>query len=108
MLKVQLSALALAGLLSGAAQADTSDPTAPVEGPKSPALQGLPKININSPAMDEGSLPPSTGSDPRTQGNDSGRQGGAGTLEIGTPDSSKQGSNLKSGSGASGATGNQP
>ena len=47
MIKVQLCALALAGLLSTAALAGATGPTNPVEGPKSPATQGTPKININ-------------------------------------------------------------
>ncbi|AXK56497.1 hypothetical protein RZO07_09250 [Pseudomonas protegens] len=105
MIKVQLSALALAGLLSSAALAGTTGPTNPVEGPQSPAPQSTPKININPPAMDEGSLPPATGTDPRIQGNDNGRQGGAGTLDATTPDNGKTGSGSKTTTGGSGSEG---
>ncbi|KTC41846.1 MAG: hypothetical protein ACN6QY_26405 [Pseudomonas sp.] len=105
MIKVQLTALALAGLLSGVALAGSTGPTNPVEGPKSPATQGSPKININPPTMDEGSLPPATGTDPRIQGNDSGRQGGAGTLDSTTPDNGKTGTGSKTTTGGSGSEG---
>ena len=105
MIKVQLTALALAGLLSGVALAGSTGPTNPVEGPKSPATQGSPKININPPTMDEGSLPPATGTDPRIQGNDSGRQGGAGTLDSGTQDNGKSGTGSKTTTGGSGSEG---
>ncbi|WP_416760003.1 hypothetical protein ACMGGD_19350 [Pseudomonas sp. BNK-6] len=96
MIKVQLSALALAGLLSSAALAGTTGPTNPVEGPQSPAPQSTPKININ---------PPATGTDPRIQGNDNGRQGGAGTLDATTPDNGKTGSGSKTTTGGSGSEG---
>ncbi|AAY91102.1 hypothetical protein D3X12_13855 [Pseudomonas protegens] len=105
MIKVQLCALALAGLLSTAALAGATGPTNPVEGPKSPATQGTPKININPPAMDEGSLPPATGTDPRIQGNDNGRQGGVGTMDSSTPDSGKTGTGSKTTTGGSGSEG---
>ncbi|UMZ13868.1 hypothetical protein I9018_09260 [Pseudomonas sp. MPFS] len=105
MIKVQLSALVLAGLLSSAAMAGSTGPTNPVEGPKSPATQGSPKININPPTTDEGSLPPATGTDPRIQGNDNGRQGGAGTLDSGTPDNGKSGTGSKTTTGGSGSEG---
>ena len=95
MIKVQLTALALAGLLSSAAFAGSTGPTDPVQGPQSPT-QGTPKININPPPMDEGSLPPATGTDPRTQGSDTGRQGGVGTMDASDPDKAKPGTGSKS------------
>jgi hypothetical protein len=105
MIKVQLTALALAGLLSSAAFAGATGPTDPVEGPTSPAPQGMPKININPPPMEEGSLPPATGTDPRVQGNDTGRQGGVGTLDSSEPDKTPSGSGSKTTTGGSGSEG---
>ncbi|AZE10133.1 hypothetical protein C4K10_1842 [Pseudomonas chlororaphis subsp. aureofaciens] len=84
MIKSRLTLLALAGLLSSEAFAGASGPTDPVERPKSPATQGSPSININPPQVDESTLPPATGTDPRIQGNDTGR---AGTLDTDPPDS---------------------
>ena len=106
MIKAQLTAFALAGLLSSAAFAGSTGPTQPVEGPKSPATQSTPKININPPPMEEGSLPPATGTDPRVQGSDTGRQGGVGTMDSSTPDNGKTGIGSKSTTGGSGSEGN--
>ncbi|AJO77442.1 MULTISPECIES: hypothetical protein [Pseudomonas] len=86
MIQSKLTILVLAGLLSSTAFAGSTGPTDPVERPKSPATQGSPNININPPQVDEGALPPATGTDPRTQGNDTGRQGGAGTRDTEPPD----------------------
>lgn len=82
----RLTALALAALLSSSAFAGTTGPTNPVEKPKAPAIQSAPGINTDGAGIDN-RLPPSTGTDPRTQGNDPGRQGGFDLPDTETPDS---------------------
>ncbi|WP_248745661.1 MULTISPECIES: hypothetical protein [unclassified Pseudomonas] len=80
-----LAKLALAALLSSlsmtsfAAQPGTG-PTDPLESPQPPLAPG--GINPgNNPVINNGATPPGTesGIDPRTQGNDPGRQGGMNT-----------------------------
>ena len=89
-----LTALALAVLLSPLAVAGTTasgtGPTNPVEAPKAPAIQSAPGINTNGTGVDN-SLPPSTGTDPRIQGNDTGRQGGLNLPDTKTPDNAAPG-----------------
>lgn len=103
MIKSKLTLLALAGLLSSTAFAGSTGPTDPVEAPTSPATQGMPKINLNPPPLDDSSLPPATGTDPRIQGNDIDRQGGAGTMD--TRPSEGSGSRSKTTTGGSDAEG---
>ncbi|AZD07255.1 hypothetical protein C4K26_1841 [Pseudomonas chlororaphis] len=105
MIKSRLTVLALAGLLSSAAFAGASGPTDPVERPKSPATQGSPNININPPQVDESTLPPATGTDPRIHGDDTDRQGRAGTLDTNPPDSKPK--TTTGGSGSEGTGANQ-
>ncbi|KAF0863756.1 hypothetical protein [Pseudomonas sp. LD120] len=104
MAKAQLAILTLSGLLSGAVLAGASGPSNPVEAATSPAPKVIPKIKINPPTLDESSLPPATGTDPRIQGNDSGRQGGVGTGDWSTPNDRKTGGGSTSigGSGSEG------
>mgnify|MGYP003482681438 CR=1 FL=1 len=87
----RLTALALVTLLSSAASAATlaegTGPTNPVEGPKAPAIQSAPGMNTDGTAVDS-SLPPSTGTDPRIQGIDAGRQGGLNMPDTQSPDNS--------------------
>ena len=107
MILSRLTALALASLLSTAAFAATATgtgPTDPVEKPRSPAIQSAPGINTNGTGVDS-SLPPSTGTDPRTQGNDAGRQGGMNMPDAQTPDNAGSGSDSKTTTGGSGSEG---
>ena len=108
MLTSRLSALALALLMSSAAfaanTASGTGPTNPAEGPKAPAIQSAPAMNINGTGVDS-SLPPSTGTDPRIQGNDAGRQGGMNQPDTRTPDNADTGIGSKTTTGGSGSEG---
>ena len=108
MIMSRLTALALATLLSSAAlaanTASGTGPTDPVEKPKSPAIQSAPGINTNGSGADS-SLPPSTGTDPRIQGNDAGRQGGMNMPDTQTPDNAGTGIGSKTTTGGSGSEG---
>ena len=94
MLSPRLTALALAVLMSPLAIAATTasgtGPTNPVEGQKNPTIQGSPGMNTNGTGVDS-NLPPSTGTDPRIQGNDAGRQGGLNLPDTKTPDKASPG-----------------
>jgi hypothetical protein len=108
MIMSKLTALTLATLLSSTAFAATvatgTGPTNPVESPKSPAIQSAPGINTNGTGVDS-SLPPSTGTDPRTQGSDTGRQGGMNMPDTQTPDNADTGTGSKTTTGGSGSEG---
>ncbi|WP_223530319.1 hypothetical protein [Pseudomonas sp. GL-R-19] len=95
MILSRLTALALAALLSSAAFAGTigssTGPTNPVEKPRAPAIQSAPGMNTDGTTIDH-NLPPATGTDPRTQGNDMGRQGGKNLPDKKTPGSGGLGS----------------
>jgi len=108
MIMSRLTALALSALLSSTAFAATTasgtGPTDPVEKPKSPAIQSAPGINTNGTGVDSG-LPPSTGTDPRIQGNDAGRQGGMNMPDSQTPDNAGSGMGSKTTTGGSGSEG---
>jgi len=108
MISSRLTALALAALLSPFAIAATTaagtGPTNPVESPKAPAIQSAPGINTDGTGVDN-SLPPSTGTDPRTQGNDTGRQGGLNQPDTKTPDNAGPGMGSKTTTGGSGSEG---
>ncbi|AWM93592.1 hypothetical protein DJ564_23800 [Pseudomonas sp. 31-12] len=107
MITSRLTALALATLLSSAAFAATpapgTGPTNPVESPKSPTTQGSPGMNTNGSGVD--SVPASTGTDPRIQGNDAGRQGGMNQPDTQTPDNAGTGIGSKTTTGGSGSEG---
>jgi hypothetical protein len=96
----RLSVLALTALLSSSAFAGTigsdTGPTNPVEKPRAPAIQSAPGINTDGTGVNN-SLPPSTGTDPRIQGNDDGRQGGMNLPAPKTPPSGGFGSTDSSG-----------
>jgi hypothetical protein len=108
MIMSKLTALALATLLSSATFAATTasgtGPTDPVEKPKSPAIQSAPGMNTDGSGVDS-NLPPSTGTDPRTQGNDAGRQGGMNMPDTRTPDNADTGVGSKTTTGGSGSEG---
>ena len=91
----RLTALALTALLSSTALAGTigsgTGPTNPVEKPRAPAIQSAPGMNTDGTTIDH-NLPPSTGTDPRIQGNDMGRQGGVDLPDKKTPASGGLGS----------------
>ncbi|VVP11332.1 hypothetical protein [Pseudomonas fluorescens] len=100
----RLTAFALTLLLSCAALAEGTGPTNPVEGPKAPAIQSAPSMNTNGTGVDS-SLPPTTGTDPRIQGNDAGRQGGLNMPDTQTPDNAGSGIGSKTTTGGSGSEG---
>ena len=104
----RLTALTFATLLSSTAfagnTASGTGPTNPVDSPDSPAVQTTPGLNTNGSGVDTG-LPPSTGTDPRTQGNDPGRQGGLNTPDGQTPDNAGPGIGSKTTTGGSGSEG---
>lgn len=108
MITSRLSALAFAALLSPLALAATTasgtGPTDPIESPRAPAIQSAPGINTDGTGI-ENRLPPSTGTDPRTQGNDTGRQGGLNLPDARTPDNAGPGMGSKSTTGGSGSEG---
>lgn len=108
MITSRLTALAFAALLSPLALAATTasgtGPTNPVESPKAPAIQSAPGMNTDGTGIDN-SLPPSTGTDPRTQGNDAGRQGGLNLPDTRTPDNAGSGMGSKTTTGGSGSEG---
>lgn len=108
MIMSRLTALALAALLSSTAFAATTasgtGPTDPVEKPKAPAIQSAPGMNTNGSGIDS-SLPPATGTDPRLQGNDAGRQGGMNMPDAQTPDNAGSGMGSKTTTGGSGSEG---
>ncbi len=95
MILSRLTALALAALLSSAAFAGTigssTGPTNPVEKPRAPAIQSAPGMNTDGTTIDH-NLPPATGTDPRIQGKDMGRQGGTNLPDKKTPGSGGLGS----------------
>lgn len=107
MIMPRLTALTLASLLSCAAFADTTasgtGPTDPVTKPQSPAIQSAPGLNTDGTSVDH-NLPPSTGTDPRIQGNDTGRQGGMNAPGA-TPDNAGPGTGSKTTTGGSGSEG---
>ena len=107
MITSRLTALALATLLSSVAYAATTTPgtgpTNPVEGQKTPTTQGSPGMNTNGSGVD--SVPASTGTDPRIQGNDTGRQGGMNQPDTQTPDNAGAGIGSKTTTGGSGSEG---
>ncbi|MEO6679354.1 MAG: hypothetical protein ABIO21_18560 [Pseudomonas sp.] len=108
MIMSRLTTLAFAALLSSGAFAATTasgtGPTDPVEKPKAPAIQSAPGMNTNGSGIDS-SLPPATGTDPRLQGNDTGRQGGMNTPDAQTPDNAGSGTSSKTTTGGSGSEG---
>ncbi|MNQ81163.1 hypothetical protein D3C85_961710 [compost metagenome] len=91
----RLTTLVLTGLLSAASFAGTigssTGPTNPVEKPRAPAIQSAPGMNTDGTTIDH-NLPPATGTDPRIQGNDAGRQGGTNLPDKKTPGSGGLGS----------------
>jgi hypothetical protein len=95
MILSRLTALALTALLSCTSFAGTigssTGPTNPVEKPRAPAIQSVPGMNTDGTTIDH-NLPPSTGTDPRIQGNDRGRQGGVDLPDKKTPSTGGLGS----------------
>ncbi|WP_322616198.1 hypothetical protein [Pseudomonas sp. BIC9C] len=95
MILSRLTALALTTLLSSASFAGAigsgTGPTNPVEKPRAPAIQSAPGMNTDGTTIDH-KLPPSTGTDPRVQGNDAGRQRGMSLPGSKTPSSGGLGS----------------
>jgi len=108
MIDSRLIAFTFAALLSSAALAATTSgtgPTDPVQAPNSPATQGLPKLNNDGTGTLNNGQPPATGTDPRVQGNDTGRQGGLNTPDSTAPDNAETGVGSKTTTGGSGSEG---
>jgi hypothetical protein len=106
MISSRLTAFVFATLLcpvAFAATATGTGPTDPVERPKAPAIQSAPGMNTDGSGV-ENALPPATGTDPRTQGNDPGRQGGTQGNPV-LPDNSGSGMGSKTTTGGSGSEG---
>ncbi|WP_085724873.1 hypothetical protein [Pseudomonas sp. R37(2017)] len=95
MILSRLTVLVFTALLCSAsfagAKSSSTGPTNPVEKPRAPAIQSAPGMNTDGTTIDH-NLPPATGTDPRTQGNDSGRQGGTNLPDKKTPGSGGLGS----------------
>ncbi|MBK5533078.1 hypothetical protein JFT91_10735 [Pseudomonas sp. TH08] len=108
MIPSRLTALIFTALLCPAAFAATAagtGPTDPVERPKAPAIQSAPGMNTDGSGV-ENALPPATGTDPRTQGSDPGRQGGMNTPDSpAAPDNAGPGIGSKTTTGGSGSEG---
>ena len=109
MITSRLTVIAFAALLSSAAFAASTEgtgPTDPVQAPNSPATEGLPKLNTDGTGgtLNNGQ-PPATGTDPRVQGNDAGRQGGMNTPDSNAPDNAETGTGSKTTTGGSGSEG---
>ncbi|MDU9034780.1 hypothetical protein LOY64_21250 [Pseudomonas corrugata] len=110
MITSRLTAFTFAALLSSVALAASTSgtgPTDPVEAPHSPATQGMPKLNTDGTGggtLNNGQ-PPATGTDPRVQGNDMGRQGGMNTPDSTAPDNAETGVGSKTTTGGSGSEG---
>ncbi|EJM75178.1 hypothetical protein [Pseudomonas sp. GM55] len=102
MILPRLIALVLMAFLSIATFAgplgSSTGPTNPVEKPRAPAIQSAPGMNTDGTTIDH-NLPPSTGTDPRVQGNDAGRQGGMSLPGSKTPSSGGLGSTTSGDSG---------
>jgi hypothetical protein len=102
MILSRLTALVLTALLSCVTFAGTigssTGPTNPVEKPRAPAIKSAPGMNTDGTTIDH-NLPPSTGTDPRVQGNDAGRQGGINLPGSKTPSSGGLGSTTSGSSG---------
>lgn len=111
MITSRLTAFTFAALLSSvafAASTSGTGPTDPVEQSNSPATQGLPKLNTDGNGgggLNNGQPPASTGTDPRVQGNDTGRQGGMNTPDSTAPDNAETGVGSKTTTGGSGSEG---
>ena len=110
MITSRLTAFTFAALLSSvafAASTEGTGPTDPVQQSDSRATEGLPKLNTDGTGG--GSLnngqPPATGTDPRVQGNDTGRQGGMNTPDSTAPDNAGTGVGSKTTTGGSGSEG---
>ncbi|MBX9404286.1 hypothetical protein K5E40_01110 [Pseudomonas baetica] len=106
MIPSRLTALVFTALLCPAAFAATATgtgPTDPVEHPKAPAIQSTPGMNTDGSGVDV-APPPATGTDPRTQGNDPGRQGGTSGNPV-PPVNSGAGASSKTTTGGSGSEG---
>jgi len=104
----RLTAFTFAALISSvafAASTSGTGPTDPVQAPNSPATQGMPKLNTDGTGgtLNNG-LPPAAGTDPRVQGNDTGRQGVT-TPDSTAPDNAGTGVGSKTTTGGSGSEG---
>lgn len=109
MITSRLTVIAFATLLTTsvyAASTSGTGPTDPVQAPNSPATQGLPKLNTDGTGgtLNNGQ-PPATGTDPRVQGNDAGRQGGMNTPDSTAPGRTGTGTDSKTTTGGSGSEG---
>ncbi|MCX4219598.1 MULTISPECIES: hypothetical protein [Pseudomonas] len=111
MIPSRLTALVFATLLSPAAFAASTTaagtgPTDPVTQPRAPAINSAPGMNTDGSGVPLINQPPATGTDPRTQGSDPGRQGGMNTPDApAAPDNAGPGVGSKTTTGGSGSEG---
>lgn len=111
MIPSRLTALVFAALLSPAVFAASTTaagtgPTDPTPAPRAPVINSAPGMNTDGSGVPLINQPPATGTDPRTQGSDPGRQGGMNTPDSpATPDNASHGIGSKTTTGGSGSEG---
>ena len=111
MIPSRLTALVFSALLCPAVFAASSTaagtgPTYPTP-PRAPAINSAPGMNTDGSGVPLINQPPATGTDPRTQGSDPGRQGGMNTPDspATAPDNAGPGVGSKTTTGGSGSEG---
>lgn len=108
MIPSRLTAFVFSALLCPAVFAATAADTGPTDPtpPRSPVINSAPGINTDGSGVPLINQPPATGTDPRTQGSDPGRQGGMNTPDApATPDNAGAGIGSKTTTGGSGSEG---
>ena len=110
MIPSRLTALVFAALLSPAVFAASTTaagtgPTDPTPAPRAPVINSAPGMNTDGSGVPLINQPPATGTDPRVQGNDTGRQGGMNTPDSTAPDNAETGMGSKTTTGGSGSEG---
>ncbi|MBK5513278.1 hypothetical protein [Pseudomonas sp. TH15] len=100
------SALLCPAVFAASATAAGTGPTDPTPAPRAPAINSAPGMNTDGSGVPLINQPPATGTDPRLQGSDAGRQGGMNMPDTQTPDNAGSGIGSKtttSGSDSEGA-----
>lgn len=108
MIPSRLTAFVFSALLCPAVFAATAAGTGPTDPtpPRAPVINSAPGMNTDGSGVPLINQPPATGTDPRTQGSDPGRQGGMNTPDASaTPDNAGPGVGSKTTTGGSGSEG---
>ena len=108
MIPSRLTAFVFSALLCPAVFAATDAGTGPTDPtpPRAPVINSAPGMNTDGSGVPLINQPPATGTDPRTQGSDPGRQGGMNTPDApATPDNAGPGVGSKTTTGGSGSEG---